>query len=97
VVCGGDGTVGWSLEDLDKCKKEGSVKTDQTFAVLPLGTGNDMARTLKFGGGYQGEKLIPILKSAALSNTTALDRWRVTMQVSGPKPSTLNPQPSTLP
>ena len=84
VVCGGDGTVGWSLEDLDKCKKEGSVRSDQTFAVLPLGTGNDMARTLKCGGGYHGERLIPILKSAAMSNTTMLDRWKVTMHVSGP-------------
>jgi len=77
IVCGGDGTVGWALQDLDAVRKEGILQQDVAIAVLPLGTGNDMARTLKCGGGYSGGKVLPMLKKAAVSDTQRLDRWKV--------------------
>jgi diacylglycerol kinase (ATP) len=49
--------------------------------MLPLGTGNDLARVLNFGGGYTGEDLFPILHNV-LNNSRDifLDRWNIKIQ-----------------
>jgi len=76
VVAGGDGTVGWVLNTLDKM----NLKNPPTLALLPLGTGNDLARSLGYGPGEDAslnvrDFLRKIVNEGIEIN--GLDRWHV--------------------
>lgn len=45
--------------------------------MLPLGTGNDLARVFGWGGGYSGEKISRILHSVAMAKPVPMDRWKL--------------------
>uniref|UniRef100_A0A8C9U0Y0 Diacylglycerol kinase n=1 Tax=Scleropages formosus TaxID=113540 RepID=A0A8C9U0Y0_SCLFO len=74
LVCGGDGSVGWVLSELDKL---GLHKQCQ-LGVLPLGTGNDLARVLGWGGLCDDDtQILQILEKLERATTKMLDRWSV--------------------
>merc|ERR1719247_3091126 len=73
LVCGGDGTVGWVLGALETLK----LDYMPPVAILPLGTGNDLARVLGWGGAFQGGGVITFLRQVAEARVSLLDQWEV--------------------
>ncbi|XP_043462274.1 diacylglycerol kinase theta isoform X7 [Leptopilina heterotoma] len=77
LVCGGDGTIGWVLQCLDNVGQD-SECSSPACAIVPLGTGNDLARVLRWGSGYTGaEDPLNLLKDVIEAEEIRLDRWTV--------------------
>ncbi|XP_038648838.1 diacylglycerol kinase theta [Scyliorhinus canicula] len=76
LVCGGDGTVGWVLGVLEEIRHKLNCPLPPV-AVLPLGTGNDLARVLRWGPGYSGEDPFSILVAVDEAEEVLMDRWTI--------------------
>eukprot|EP00811_Abedinium_folium_P032393 NODE_5442_length_1769_cov_31.568210.p1 GENE.NODE_5442_length_1769_cov_31.568210~~NODE_5442_length_1769_cov_31.568210.p1 ORF type:complete len:498 (+),score=102.45 NODE_5442_length_1769_cov_31.568210:105-1496(+) len=76
LVCGGDGTAAWVLSRIEAL----SFDYVAPVAILPLGTGNDLARVLGWGGGYQGGSVLDKLLQLSRAEICFLDRWTVSFQ-----------------
>jgi diacylglycerol kinase (ATP) len=75
VICGGDGTVTWILTALMQSAHEVPV------AIVPLGTGNDLARSLGWGGSLGAvSDILQMLKWVVDAVPVSLDQWRVVMR-----------------
>ncbi|CAH2099455.1 unnamed protein product [Euphydryas editha] len=74
LVCSGDGSVGWVLQEVDKLDMHRLVQT----AILPLGTGNDLARVLGWGASCDdAANLQQLLERYERASTKMLDRWSI--------------------
>ncbi|XP_052859614.1 diacylglycerol kinase 1 [Anopheles cruzii] len=73
ICCGGDGTVGWVLEAMDSIE----LQSQPSIGVIPLGTGNDLARCLRWGGGYEGESIPKVLDKINRASVVMMDRWSI--------------------
>ncbi|XP_061381346.1 diacylglycerol kinase 1 [Danaus plexippus] len=98
ICCGGDGTVGWVLETMDKIQME----SRPAVGVIPLGTGNDLARCLRWGGGYEGESIHKILDKIGRASTVMMDRWHIHVENSTDEVEQLQmpdsaPHPTSVP
>ena len=93
LCCGGDGTANWILATIDAVRAAADFDaaeycTDRPpVAVLPLGTGNDLARCIGWGGGYVGGSIRDVLTDVARSYPVFLDRWNVDLPAETPTAS----------
>ena len=77
LVCGGDGTVSWIISTLENMKLE---RRWPPISILPLGTGNDLARVHGWGAGYNNESILMILEQITEAYVSLLDRWELTIE-----------------
>ena len=91
-ACGGDGTVGWILSVMDEMEfGVDSRGRDRRpcIAIIPLGTGNDLSRSLEWGGKYRDKPLRKVLIDIAKADVIYMDRWSVVDNYSHPQSSNL--------
>ena len=78
-MCGGDGTVGWVLSELERVEWE---QGPPPIAIIPMGTGNDLSRSFYWGGRYKDKPVKKVLFDVTEAEVGELDRWRIEVQPS---------------
>lgn len=78
IACGGDGTVGWVLSVMDSMT---FPKGRPAIGIIPLGTGNDLSRSLNWGGKYRDKPLRKVLLDIAKADVVHMDRWTLHVNI----------------
>ncbi|XP_031554692.1 diacylglycerol kinase delta-like [Actinia tenebrosa] len=81
LVCGGDGSIGWVMKEVDNMNLTNKVQ----IGVLPLGTGNDLSRVLGWGTTFTDDSAVPqFLQHLERAKALMLDRWSIMTQECNP-------------
>ncbi|XP_025079180.1 diacylglycerol kinase delta-like isoform X4 [Pomacea canaliculata] len=90
LICGGDGSIGWVLTEIDKL----DLHRQCQVGVLPFGTGNDLARVLGWGAAFDDDTQLPaVLEKLEHAQIKMLDRWSIwTYEGNMPPPRKLSQQ-----
>ncbi|GIL44550.1 hypothetical protein Vafri_2081 [Volvox africanus] len=81
LVCGGDGTIAWVMGVVKKLK----LQPEPPIAIMPLGTGNDLSRSFRWGEAYSSswvkdrEAMYNTLNQIATATEDRLDCWSITV------------------
>lgn len=86
LVCGGDGTVTWLLQEIEASKRECPAlfadDKEPPIGIVPAGTGNDLARSLGWGPKLRRVRdLVGYVQWMLEGCPVALDQWRVTLRL----------------
>lgn len=91
LACGGDGTCSWVMSVLEEMKqcigKDGFLNMacqNPPIGVIPLGTGNDLARVLGYGGGYtvdNSDGVVSYIRKVQNAAPKELDRWSLSFKL----------------
>ncbi|PFX32475.1 Diacylglycerol kinase eta [Stylophora pistillata] len=77
LVCGGDGSVGWVMNEVDRM----NLSTQCQLGVLPLGTGNDLSRVLGWGTSFDDDTAVTqFLRHLERAKAAVLDRWSIMVE-----------------
>jgi len=82
LACGGDGTVTWVLSELNE--RRDTIFKDVRLppvGIIPLGTGNDLARSLGWGPALTDNfQLLSYVQRALEAEMVSLDQWQLTLR-----------------
>lgn len=86
IVCGGDGTMTWIMASVDMVRERLQLSTMSHkvyVSMMPLGTGNDLARTFGWGGTFRSACMKSSwVEAVRTASPTQLDRWLVSVMPS---------------
>eukprot|EP00755_Sulcionema_specki_P025737 Sspe_Gene.83996::Locus_55125_Transcript_1_1_Confidence_1.000_Length_899::g.83996::m.83996/K00901/dgkA, DGK; diacylglycerol kinase (ATP) len=87
IVAGGDGTVAWGMDLVESAHSQ--RPSAPYVGIIPMGTGNDLSRSLGFGPGFTKSTgcsgccsrsgIEDIVAEISNGYNAALDRWKVTV------------------
>lgn len=90
LVCGGDGTISWILDSIDQIplwNDEEHIDRKPEVAILPIGTGNDLANELGWLDIHENHVMSGILQKVQSAQPCHLDRWKLVLSKQKPSQS----------
>ena len=108
IVAGGDGTVSFAMDIIRRATGD-NLAIAPFVAVIPMGTGNDLSRSLGFGGGFSHvkccggccaccrvETIDDVVLACVKARQSEMDRWTLTITGGATAGSASPPPPSAF-